>query len=73
MNNSQLVSINEVADSLAISVALIDKFIRLGLVTPVTEGRASKLTPYGMRRLTRIIDMYEKSFSADRIEQALNH
>jgi len=73
MDSSRLVSISDAASSLAVSEAYIDKFIKLGLVTPVKDGRTEKLTSYGFRRLMRIIDMYEKSFSTDYIETALNH
>ncbi|KAA3611132.1 MAG: hypothetical protein D8M58_14250 [Calditrichaeota bacterium] len=73
MQNPQLISISDAANSLQVSEALVDKFIKLGLVKTIQDGRLPKLTPYGIRRLTRIVDMYDQSFSTEKIENALNH
>ena len=71
MNNVALYSISEAALSLQISEDLVQKFIHMGIVKTVKEGPIKKLTSYGMRRLHRAIDMYEKSYSADHIEKML--
>ena len=73
MQNFQLISIADAANSLKVSEALVDKFIKLGLVSTIQDGHFIKLTPYGIRRLTRIVDMYDQSFSTERIEDLLNH
>jgi Mn-dependent DtxR family transcriptional regulator len=73
MQNSHLVSISDAANSLKVSEALVDKFINMGLVSTIQDGRLPKLTPYGIRRLIRIVDLYEQSFSPERIEMVLNH
>ncbi len=73
MQNVQLISIADAANSLKVSEALVDKFIKMGLVSTIKDGHFFKLTPYGIRRLTRIVNMYEQSFSTERIENALNH
>lgn len=73
MQNSQLLSIADAADSLQVSEALVDKFIKMGLVTTIQDGRFTKITPYGIRRLMRIVDMYDQSFSPESIEKLLNH
>lgn len=73
MQNADLISIADAAHSLEVSEALLDKFIKWGLVATIQDGRFRKLTPYGIRRLTRIVDMYEQSYTQERIEKALNH
>ncbi len=73
MQDSLLISITDAANTLKVSEALVDKFIKLGLVSTIQDGFSTKLTPYGIRRLTRIVDMYDQSFSTDRIENLLNH
>ena len=73
MEKVHLISITDAADSLQVSTALIDKFIKLGLVKTIKDGTFTKLTPYGIRRLTRIVDMYDQSVSMEGIEEVLNH
>ena len=73
MHLSHLHTITDTAVHLGISEALIIKFIKKGLVTPVKDATAPKLTGYGIRRLSRILDLYERSHSLDNIEQMLNH
>ncbi len=73
MQDSLLISITDAANTIKVSEALVDKFIKLGLVSTIQDGHSTKLTPYGIRRLLRIVDMYDQSFSTDRIENLLNH
>ena len=73
MSNSGLTSLADAANSLEISVSLVNKFINLGLVKTVKNGNFKMLTPYGFRRLCRVMDLYEKSYSPDSIEAVLNH
>ncbi len=73
MYQSNLQPIHEVAAHLGVSVALIEKFIKKGLVVPVVDDKAPKLTPYGMRRLRQVVDLYEKSYSLEKIENLLNN
>lgn len=73
MEDLRLTTLVDAANSLEISVALINKFIRLGLVKTVKNGHYNMLTPYGFRRLSRVIDLYEKSYTPARIEAELNH
>lgn len=73
MYQTQLHSIPETAHSLGVSEALVERFIKKGLVTPVEDVTAPKLTEYGIRRLNRILELYENSYSFDTIEKALNH
>ena len=73
MNDSRLTSLADAANSLEISVSLVNKFVNLGLVNTVKNGSFKMLTPYGFRRLSRVIDLYEKSYSPDGIEAVLNH
>jgi hypothetical protein len=71
MNNVDLFSIREAAYSLQISEDLVQKFIHMGFVSTVKEGQAKKITSYGIRRLMRAIDLYEKSYSTEYIEKML--
>lgn len=73
MYQSNLYSLNEAAMNLGISLDLVYKFIQMGLITAVNDGQAPKLTSYNMRRLIRVIDLYEKSYSPDRIEFMINN
>lgn len=73
MESSRLITLTDAADSLEISVALINKFIRLGFVKTVRNGQFKMLTPYGIRRLSRVVDLYEKSYPPAYIEAELNH
>ena len=73
MRNYRLVSLSEAANTLKISVPLIAKFIKRGLISTVSKGKLKMLTPYGIRRLIRVVDLYEKSYSTDSIEKELNH
>jgi predicted DNA-binding protein YlxM (UPF0122 family) len=66
-------SIPEVANDLELSEDLIKKFIKKGLIIPVNDGLSPKLTRYNIRRLLKIVDLYEKSFSTDSIEYIINH
>jgi hypothetical protein len=73
MNHHNLYSIDDAARQLAVSKALIYKFIKLGLVIPAEKDMVKpKLTPYGLRRLMDIVDLYEKSYSTESIEAMLN-
>lgn len=73
MYYSETYSIPEVANDLKLSEDLIKKFIKKGLIIPVNDGLALKLTRYNIRRLLKIVDLYEKSFSTDSIEYIINH
>lgn len=73
MYQATMYTISEAAGNLGVSEALIRKFIMLGLITPVNDGYAAKLTSYHFRRLTRIVDLYEKSYSPESIESILNY
>jgi len=73
MYHTALYTIPEAAGNLGVSEALIKKFVSQGLVTLVNDGMAPKLTSYNMRRLIRVVDLYEKSYPMDSIESMLNH
>ncbi len=73
MESQNLYTLNEAADQLAVSQDLVAKFINRGWIVPVKDGKGQKLTPYAFRRLNRIIDLYERSYSLERIETLLNH
>ncbi len=73
MESQNLYTLNEAADQLAVSQDLVNKFINRGWIVPVEDGKRQKLTPYAFRRLNRIIDLYERSYSLERIETLLNH
>ncbi|HHM01863.1 MAG TPA: MerR family transcriptional regulator [Caldithrix abyssi] len=73
MESQNLYTLNEAADQLAVSQDLVAKFISRGWIVPVEDGKRQKLTPYAFRRLNRIIDLYERSYSLERIETLLNH
>jgi len=73
MYQGRMLSIQEVARNLKVSEAFIDKFIKMGLVTPVIDGRAPKLTSYHFHRLTKAMELYENSCSYEKIETILNH
>lgn len=74
MQQSGLLSLQEVSNNLHISEALIFKFIKRGLVKPVyDEGKYPKLTSYGMRQLSRVLELYEKSHSPESIDYIINH
>ncbi len=73
MASQNLYTLNEAADQLAVSQDLVAKFISRGWIVPVEDGKRQKLTPYAFRRLNRIIDLYERSYSLERIETLLNH
>ncbi len=70
---STLQSISEAAYQLGVSVALIEKFIKKGLLIPIQDETTLKITAYGFRRLARILDLYEHSYPLDRIEYMLNN
>jgi DNA-binding transcriptional MerR regulator len=67
-----LYEISEAAYQLGVSVDVIKRFIRMGLVFPVNK-QGMKLTRYGIRRLKTVLDLYEKSYPLERIESVLNH
>ena len=69
---SELYGINEAAMQLGVSVDVIKRFIRMGLVFPVNK-QGMKLTRYGIRRLKTVLDLYEKSYPMEHIEAYLNH
>lgn len=72
MNNMELYSINEAADTVAISADLVDKFITLGLIKTIKDGNSDMLTSYGVRRLSKLVELYESSsFCTENIERAL--
>ncbi len=73
MYQATMYTISEAAGNLGVSEALIKKFITMGLLTPINDGYAPKLTSYNFRRLTRIVDLYEKSYSPESIETILNN
>ena len=73
MYSTTLYSIEEAASNLAVSEALVCKFIKRGFVVAVQQGRVKKVTAYGLRRLSEIIKMYEQSYTLETIEQRLNH
>ena len=73
MYSANMYTIPEAAFNLGISIELVTKFINLGLVTPVKDGKALKLTSYNFRRLLRAVDLYEKSYSPENIEALINH
>ena len=73
MYYSETYSIAEVAKDLKLSEDLIKKFIKKGLIIPVNDGLSPKLTRYNIRRLLKVVDLYEKSFSTDSIEYIINH
>ncbi len=73
MNHHHLYSIDDAAKKLAVSKALIYKFINMGLVIPAEKDPSKpKLTPYGLRRLMDIVQMYEQSYSPESIESIIN-
>ncbi len=69
---SELYGLNEVAQQLGVSTEVVKRFIRMGLVFPASKNNM-KFTRYGVRRLQRVLDLYEKSYPLDRIETILNH
>ena len=72
-NHTRLLSIKEVAGDLQVSEALVQKFIKKGLIHPIYDDDiAPKLTSYGKRQLSRIVDLYEKSYSTESIEYIIN-
>ena len=73
MSNSRLTSLTEAANFLEVNVSVVNKFVSMGLVATVNDGRFEMLTPYGLRRLRRVVDLYEKSYAPDIIEAVLNH
>ncbi len=73
MQNIQTYTVPEAADNLAVSEAVVNKFIKKGLVPVRQKGGLKLLTPYAYRQLVRILDLYEKSYSTDGIEQMINN
>ncbi len=69
---AELYDLSEVAQQLGISPEVIKRFIRMGLVFPV-QKKTYKFTRYGVRRLQKVLDLYEKSYPMERIEAILNH
>jgi len=73
MNDHQLYTIDDAAKQVAVSKTLVNKFINMGLIIPAkSDMETPTLTPYGLRRLTYVVDLYEKSYSAESIETLLN-
>lgn len=73
MQNIQSYTILEAANNLAVSEAVINKFINRGLIMVRQKAGAKILTPYAYRQLVRILDLYEKSYPADGIERLINN
>ena len=73
MQNIQSYTIPEAANNLAVSEAVINKFINRGLIMVRQKAGAKILTPYAYRQLVRILDLYEKSYPADGIERLINN
>ncbi|GEM_PF-2350797 len=73
MHQANLYPLQEAAKNLGISESLIEKFIKKGLVIPIRDKKARKLTPYGLRQLRRVINLYEQSYSLDLIERLINN
>jgi len=73
MQNIQSYTVPEAADNLAVSEAVVNKFIKKGLVPVRKKGGLKLLTPYAYRQLVRILDLYERSYSTDGIEQMINN
>ena len=74
MQSSQnRISIRDAANSLNISEALIQKFIRLGFVKAVSRKNSVQLTGYNFRRLIKALDLYEQNVPTETIENILNN
>ena len=73
MYKNEAVSLKDASINLNISEALILKFINRGFIKPIHDGTVIKLTAYNLRRLKQALDMYERSFSLDKIELILNN
>jgi len=73
MKNIQSYTVPEAANNLAVSEAVVDKFIKRGLVLVRHTAGHKILSPYSYRQLVRVLDLYEKSYSATGIEQVLNN
>lgn len=72
MYQQRMFSIQEAASNLMVSEAFVDKFIKKGLITPINDGRAPKLTSYHYHRLLKAMELYESSYSYESIEAMLN-
>ena len=74
MYQNKIISLRDASVYLNISEDLIRKFITLGFIRPVhNDGTVIKLTAYNLRRLKQVLDLYEKSFSPEKIEIILNN
>lgn len=73
MHKADIFTIPEVASNLEVSELLVNKFINKGLIHPVEQGKARKLTGYNYRQLVRVIDLYEKSYPYESIDAIINH
>ncbi len=66
-------TLEQAANNLGISIDLVEKFIKKGLVIPLQNDRALILTDYNLRQIERAATLYENSCSFDRIEHYLNN
>lgn len=66
-------TIEQAANNLGMSTALVEKFIKKGLVIPVQNEQALILTDYNLRQLERAAALYENSCPFDRIELHINN
>ena len=66
-------TIQDAANNLGISIDLVEKFIQKGLVFSLQEDSNKILSAYNLRRLRKIVDLYEHSYSLDKIEHILNN
>ena len=69
---TDLYELNDVGQQLGVSPEVVKRFIRMGLVFPVQKNNY-KFTRYGVRRLQKVLDLYEKSYPIELIEAILNH
>jgi hypothetical protein len=74
MHLKKSITIRDASIYLNISEDLIKKFITLGFIKPMdNDGTSIKLSAYNLRRLKQVLDLYEKSFSPEKIEVILNN
>ena len=66
-------TIEQSANNLGVSICLLEKFIKKGLVIPLQNEQALILTDYNLRQLERVVTLYEHSYSFDRIELNINN
>jgi hypothetical protein len=73
MYKNKAITLRDASVYLNISEDLIRKFIALGFIKTINDGTAMKLTAYNLRRLKRVLDLYEKCFPPEKIEVILNN